>query len=106
MKLTSFLVFCLFLIYTTSFSQETKQDSLRKVIESTINLEEVVISGKKKVFFETASDRFIFNIGISSLSVGSNAWDVLTKIPLINIEQEKISILGCQNATVYINNRR
>lgn len=96
----------LFLVFSFSFCQETKQDSLRKILESTINLEEVVISGKKKVFFETASDRFIFNIGLSSLSVGSNSWDILKKIPLINIEQEKISILGCQNATVYINNRR
>lgn len=95
-----------FLIFNFSFSQENKQDSLRKIIDSSsIKLKEVLIEGKKP-FLESKSDRFIFNIENSSLSIGNNAWDVLRQTPLVNIEQEKLSILGFQNASIYINNRK
>jgi hypothetical protein len=95
-----------FLIYNISFSQENKQDSLRKILDSSyIKLKEVLIEGKKP-FLESKSDRFIFNIENSSLSIGNNAWDVLRQTPLVNTEQEKLSILGFQNASIYINNRK
>lgn len=96
----------IFFVPYALFSQITKQDSLKTVIDSSFTqLNEVVIKGKKP-YFESKSDRFVFNIENSSLSVGNNVWDVLKETPLVTVEQEKVSIVGFQNATVYINDRK
>ena len=74
-------------------------------IENARALKEIVVTGKKPLF-ESRADRFVFNIENSSLSIGNNTWDVLRQTPLLQVEQEKLSIVGAQNATVYINDRK
>lgn len=74
-------------------------------IENGQILKEIVVVGKRPLF-ESRADRFVFNIENSSLSMGSNTWDVLRQTPLLSVEQEKLAIVGAQNATVYINDRK
>lgn len=100
-KVIHFILTVVPLVY---FSQKIEKDSLRKIAEKKI--EEVTINGRKPSL-ETLSDRFIFNVENSGLVIGNNAWNVLQQTPLLMADENNgISVMGFQNATVYINGRK
>jgi hypothetical protein len=107
-KMRKLLLLTALFAATFLYSQISKQDSLRKIADSLTSkeLKEVIITGKKPLL-ESKSDRFIFNVANTSLVIGNNAWDVLRQTPLlITTPEGKIQIIGFQNASVYINDRK
>jgi len=86
------------------FAQLSKQDSLKRVAEKQI--EGITIKGRKPTL-ETLPDRFVYNLENSSLVIGNNAWNVLQQTPLLMVDENSgISVMGFQNASVYINGRK
>jgi len=66
----------------------------------------VTVEGKKPVF-ERKTDRFVFHIANSPLVAGNNLWEVLKKTPLVQTKETgELNIMGMQNATVYINDKK
>ncbi|QZT36292.1 outer membrane beta-barrel protein [Halosquirtibacter xylanolyticus] len=68
-------------------------------------LEEVVVSGKRPVF-SMQGGALVTNVKNSTLSSLGNAFDVIEKIPGINIDEDKITVFARGKPIIYINNRR
>lgn len=99
-----FLTLLIVVFPALCFSQKIERDSLKKIAEKQI--EEVTIKGKRPAF-ETLSDRFVYNVENSGLTIGNNAWNVLQQTPLLMVDENNgINVMGFQNATVYINGRK
>lgn len=68
-------------------------------------LEEVTIISKKKII-ELKADRLVYKFSNDSLLKGSNLLDALHKVPRLEINQDKISIIGKDGSpTIMINGR-
>ena len=72
--------------------------------ESAASLEEVVITGKKRMFTQK-TDRLVFNVGNSLASQGGDAIDALKNTPLIKVNETSISMIGKSGLNVLINDR-
>lgn len=69
-------------------------------------LDEVVIT-KKKELIEKRSDHFVINLSNRNFVQNSNSWQTLKKAPLLSVKENKgLGILGKDDVTVYINNRK
>lgn len=73
---------------------------LIKAADKSINLQEVVVEGRKKLV-ETKIDRIVYNISNDEFNKGASLIDALRRAPRLNIEQDKISIIG-KNGNVRI----
>ncbi|MDM1408649.1 outer membrane beta-barrel family protein, partial [Myroides sp. DF42-4-2] len=73
-------------------------------IDQTVLLDSILIQAKNKLI-ERKVDRLVFNVENSVLSQGLNVIDVLKKTPLINVQNESISIVGKGGVVVMINEK-
>ncbi len=79
---------------------------LEKIVlkEDSENLEEVVITSKKRVI-QRKIDRLVFDVEKSVLSEGGNGTDVLKIAPRVQLQNGNLEILGKGVARVLINGR-
>ena len=67
-------------------------------------LEEVVVQGKSIV--TQKSDRLIFHIANSNLTKGNNTMQLLRFTPLMQMNNENITMLGKSSIQLYINGKK
>lgn len=105
-----------YILTTSCFGFETKQEviSLHEnknihihLDERTINLNEVVITGRKKLFINKDGNIKI-NIDNSFFSAVPDPINLLSKMPSIQVspDQESISVIGRGNALIYLGNQK
>jgi outer membrane receptor protein involved in Fe transport len=76
-----------------------------RIIENQQQLEEVVITTKKKLI-ERKVDRLVYNVENSITSQGMNGSDVLRNTPMLRVDdKEGISIIGKSGVSVMINDK-
>jgi hypothetical protein len=75
-----------------------------KVENSTTNIQEVVIPGKKKLI-ERKVDRLVFNVENSISASGGDAIDALKITPSIRINDDKISMIGKKGLSVMVDDK-
>ncbi len=68
------------------------------------NLDEVVISGKRKLIIQKA-DRLVFDVTKSPTAGVGNSLDVLSQTPGLIVDQKSVSIIGKSSLRVMINDR-
>lgn len=91
--------------YTKNIEVSNNLDLGTIKTESTTNLQEVVIQGKKKLI-ERKVDRIVYNVSNDIFNKGSNLMDALHRAPRLNVEQDKISIIGKEgNVKIMIDGR-
>ncbi len=71
---------------------------------SAVELSEVVVTAQKP-FLEQKPGKLVVNVENSATSAGSNALEVLKKVPGVMIRNDKISISGRSNVMIYIDGR-
>lgn len=84
-----------------------KQDidiGIIKITEKTLQLQEVVITSKKKLI-EKKSDRLIYNVQSSVFSNGVSGDELLKNIPRIDPTTDGLKIIGKSNVLVMIDDR-
>ncbi|MGH1517884.1 TonB-dependent receptor domain-containing protein [Chryseobacterium sp. JK1] len=86
-----------------SLENSTILDDIMLISDSK-NLEEVVITGKKRVF-EQQMDRLVFNVENSPTAGSGNALDALKIAPGLMIQNGTISILGKGSSQVMVNGK-
>jgi outer membrane receptor protein involved in Fe transport len=69
-----------------------------------IQLNEVAIVAKKP-FLEQRSDRLVVNVANSALAAGGSVSEIISKVPGVVIVQDRITIGGSQNLSVYIDGK-
>jgi hypothetical protein len=74
------------------------------IIEKTQELQEVVITSKKKLI-ERKVDRLVFNVENSIAVTGGNALDALKITPRVKIVNEQISMIGKGGMMIMLNDR-
>lgn len=67
-------------------------------------LQEVVITARKKLIQQKV-DRLIFNVENTVAGTGGNALDVLKATPSVNVDTDKLAIVGKGNVRVMVNDR-
>ncbi len=73
--------------------------------EGAATLEEVTVTGERSLIEEKV-DRMVYNADQDKLSKGSDAADVLRKVPLLTVDLEgNVSLRGNENIRVLINNK-
>lgn len=72
--------------------------------EKSEELGEVVVQGKSIV--TQKADRLIFNIANSNLTRGNNTFHLLRFTPLMQVDNDRISILGKSGVKLYVNGRK
>ncbi|MCB0502584.1 MAG: carboxypeptidase-like regulatory domain-containing protein [Bacteroidetes bacterium] len=99
-----------FLSYEDEFiNVEIKDQSLalgRIILEvSSTSLEEVWVQGEKSQM-ELRLDKKVFNIGKDLSTAGSNAADILDKVPSVNVDLEgNITLRGSGNVRILVNGK-
>lgn len=68
------------------------------------HLDEVVVTGKKKIF-ERKADRLIYNVENSISSAGGDAIDVLKVTPGIRVQNDQISMIGKSGMAVMVDDK-
>ena len=74
------------------------------IIEKTQELQEVVITSKKKLI-ERKVDRLVFNVENSIAVTGGNALDALKITPRVKVVNEQISMIGKGGMMIMLNDR-
>jgi len=93
------------ILYQKRFEFQHHQDLGLIQIDNTQELKEVVVNSRKKLI-ERKVDRLVFNVENSiSASTGGDAIDALKVAPGINIQNEKISMIGKNSLSVMIDDR-
>lgn len=77
---------------------------LIKLKPSSVELDEVVIEGRKKII-QKKIDRLVFNVENSIQSTGGNSIDLLSVTPGIKIQGDRILMIGKTSINVMINDR-
>jgi len=97
--------------FKTIFSSQYLIDTLLEtkvgtiVLQSSgVNLEEVSISVIKNPI-EFKGGNIIVNVEDSPLAVGNSAYDLITRLPGVMVENDNISILGKSGVKIFINDR-
>ena len=75
-----------------------------KIIEQQQQLQEVVITSKKKLI-ERKVDRLIFNVENSISASGGDAIDALKVTPRIKVKNDNISMIGKNNMSVMVDDK-
>jgi hypothetical protein len=75
-----------------------------RIIENQQQLEEVVITTKKKLI-ERKVDRLIFNVENSISATGGDALDALKVTPGIRVQNEKIAMIGKSGMSVMVDDK-
>ena len=73
-------------------------------INTTQQLKEVVVSGKKQVL-EQKTDRLVFNVENSVMASSGTMLDALKATPSLVVDNDKISVIGKSTMRVMINDR-
>lgn len=82
-----------------------EKDIIKITLEPlSVTLDEIMVVNKANVIQK--SDRLIFNVTNKNLVKGNNTYDLLKFTPLIQIENNVISISGNQPAILYIDGRK
>ncbi len=91
---------------TDTIQPGTGNDSLITIFlkRSEKSLQNVVVSSQLPTI-ERKIDRFVFDVSKSPLVLGSNAYEVLGRTPLIHVSNESISMVGKGQVQVMINGR-
>ena len=75
------------------------------LVENSQLLEEVVVKAEKSLIEERV-DRLVFNASQDKLSQGSDAADLLRKVPMLQVDLEgNVTLRGSSNIRVLINNK-
>lgn len=74
------------------------------ISEKTMELQEVVITTKKKLI-ERKVDRLVFNVENSISSSGGDAIDALKVTPSIRVQNDKITMIGKSNMSVMVDDK-
>ena len=91
-------------VYNQSIEIESDLEKNLKIKIKEIQLNEVVV--RQKVF-QKKSDRFVYDVSISSKAKGNNAFGLLQETPLVSSTDGKsLKILGKSSAIIYINGRK
>lgn len=81
-------------------------DSINYFISDTIMLGDVVITGKKP-FMTIEDDKFVYNIGGTTISNVGNAFDVLRRTPYVITDKDgTITLTGRDKTLILINGRQ
>ncbi|WP_421946052.1 TonB-dependent receptor domain-containing protein [Pedobacter sp.] len=90
----------------TKISVLLKADTLIKTeIKSVSNhLQEVQVNAKKRLI-EKKVDRTIYNVENSIAAVGTDALELLTKVPGVRVINDKVSLVGKGSVNVMVNDR-
>lgn len=73
-------------------------------VNQTVLLDSITIQAKKRLI-ERKVDRLVFNVENSVMSQGMNVIDVLKSTPLVNVQNESISIVGKGSVVIMINDK-
>ncbi|EHQ40979.1 outer membrane beta-barrel family protein [Myroides odoratus] len=73
-------------------------------VDEGVLLDSITITAKKKLI-ERKVDRLVFNVENSVMSQGVNVIDLLKSTPLVNVQNENVSIVGKGNVVVMINDK-
>ncbi|MBE8724573.1 outer membrane beta-barrel family protein [Flavobacterium hungaricum] len=93
------------ILYQKSFEFQDNQDLGIIEIDNSKQLKEVVVNSKKKLI-ERKVDRLVFNVENSiSASTGGDAINALKAAPGINIQNDKISMIGKSSLSIMIDDR-
>ncbi|MCK8523049.1 TonB-dependent receptor [Aquimarina sp. D1M17] len=77
-----------------------------RLTEESNELDEVVITQRRKLI-EKKSDHFVVNLSNKNFLQNANSWQTLKKAPLLSAKESRgLSILGKNDVSVYINNRK
>ncbi|MFZ1705172.1 MAG: TonB-dependent receptor [Saprospiraceae bacterium] len=85
--------------------QNNKIKNFNEIVlkKATVNLDELVITGRKKLI-ELQADKIVFNVSASPSAAGSNGLDLLRKAPGVTIDMDNnISLQGKPGVLIYIN---
>lgn len=84
-------------------NDQTKKDIY---INEKVHLIDEVIIEKNNKIIQTKLDKLIYNVNESTYSNGFDASEVLSKVPMIKVNDQGISIINRGKILVLINNRR
>ncbi len=73
-------------------------------VEKTVALQEVIISGNRKLI-ERKVDRLVFNVENSTSAIGGDATEVLSVTPGISLRNNQLSMIGKSNLSLMVNDR-
>jgi iron complex outermembrane recepter protein len=93
-------------VYTDKFSLKANESKTIPVIQlqtSSVNLDEVVVTGRKALI-EIQADKLIFNVASSPSASGTNGLELLRKSPGVIVDMDNnISLQGKGGVLVFIN---
>lgn len=82
---------------------EIIQDAILE--EASELLKEVSVKASRPIY-ENKIDRFVFNIEISTLATGSSAYEAISKLPGLIVNNSSINLVGKSGVIVSINGKR
>lgn len=92
--------------YKTEEIKEAPENVVAKIVlyNLAIDLDEVVVTGKTNVVQK--SDRLVFTMLNNHITKGNNTYELLKLTPLVQENNSKISIIGKESVSLYINGRK
>ncbi len=93
-----------FVGFTTKKIHPTKPNIGTIVLEEEGQLQEVVITARKKLIQQKV-DRLVFNVENTVAGIGGTALDAIKTTPSVNVDTDKLTIVGKGNVRVMVNDR-
>lgn len=89
-----------------AFDDQTRMPITIRLLPANHTLSEVSVTGRR-MLVEQKADRMVYNVGTDNASAGSNALQVLSRLPGIFVDPQggTISLTGKDGVLVMINNR-